>query len=202
MHNMLERKQLRIVCKNDGAGTTMLVDWALAWIYSGFKSKMLVLFDKDEAGIKAKNNIEKNEVFIHKQNAISVRLQHIEPSDEIITLMQKKIKFEFEIEHLLSFEFWKKIKSHGYEELRSTEELGRMFNGLVPRDKTLDSIIDELVENTDARDTILTFGPKALKKKRIIELLKDATDKKAATFGLLRTVQKIESYFGGNQLAL
>ena len=76
-----------------------------------------------------------------------------------------------------------------------------MFNGLVPRDKTLDSIIDELVENTDVRDTILSFEPKALKKKRILELLKGATDKKTATVGLLRTVQKIESYFSVNQLA-
>lgn len=53
-----------------------------------------------------------------------------------------------------------------------------MFNGLVPRDKTLDSIIDELVENADVRDTILSFGPKSLKKKRILELLKSVTDKK------------------------
>lgn len=200
LHSMIEKKQLRIVCKNDGAGTTTLADWSLAWIYSGFKSKMLVLLDKDEAGVKAKNNIEKNEAFIHKQNSIAVRLQHIEPSDEIIMLLQKKIKFEFEIEHLLSFEFWKEIKSHGYEELRSTEEIGRMFNGLVPRDKTLDSIIDELVESTDVRDTILSFEPKSLKKKRILELLKGTDDKKSATVGLLRTVQKIESYFCGNQL--
>lgn len=115
-------------------------------------------------------------------------------------LLQKKIKFEFEIEHLLSFEFWKEIKSHGYEEPRSTEEIGRMFNGLVPRDKTLDSIIDKLVESTDVRDTILSFEPKSLKKKRILELLKGTDDKKSATVGLLRTVQKIESYFCGNQL--
>lgn len=59
LHSMIEKKQLRIVCKNDGAGTTTLADWSLAWIYSGFKSKMLVLLDKDEAGVKAKNNIEK-----------------------------------------------------------------------------------------------------------------------------------------------
>lgn len=51
---------------------------------------MLVLLDKDEAGVKAKNNIEKNEAFIHKQNSIAVRLQHIEPSDEIIMLLQKR----------------------------------------------------------------------------------------------------------------
>lgn len=74
-----------------------------------------------------------------------------------------------------------------------------MFNGLVPRDKTLDSIIDELIDNPDVRDTILSFAPRVLKKKRIVELLKGNTDKKATTAGFLRTVQKIESYFCGNQ---
>ncbi len=201
LHRLVEANQLRIICKNDGAGTAMLVDWVLAWIYSGFKSKMLALFDKDEAGIKAKNSIEGNEVFTHKQNSVSVRLQHIEPSDEIIEILQKRIKIEFEIEHLLSPDFWKKIKSHGYEEIRSAEEFSRMFGGLVPRDKTLDSVIDELVDNTDVRDTILSFAPKALKKKRIVELLKGDANKKETTAGLLRTVQKIESYFCGNQPA-
>lgn len=57
----------------------------------------------------------------------------------------------------------------------------------------------ELIENPDVRDTILSFAPKVLKKKRIVELLKGNTDKKATTAGLLRTVQKIESYFCGSQ---
>ena len=51
------------------------------------------------------------------------------------------------------------------------------LNGAAPRDKTLDSIIDELVESTDVRDTILSFEPKSLKKKRILELLKGTDDK-------------------------
>ena len=59
---------------------------------------------------------------------------------------------------------------------------------------------ESIVESTDVRDTILSFEPKSLKKKRILELLKGTDDKKSATVGLLRTVQKIESYFCGNQL--
>ena len=141
--------------------------------------------------MSAKTRIESNEVFIHKQNSVSVRLQYIEPSDEIIGLLQKHIRFEFEIEHLLSSDFWENIKAHGYEELRSEEELSRMFHGLVPRDKTLDSMIDELVELPAVRDTLLSFAPKTLKKKGIVELLKAHENKKAATAGFLRTVQKI-----------
>lgn len=198
LDNKIKNNELRIVYKNDGAGTTTLVDWAIAWIYSGFKSKLFILFDKDEAGVKAKNEIEQNELFVHKQNSVSVKLQHIEPSDEIISLLQKKIKFEFEIEHLLSTDIWKHIKARGFEEARSTEELLRMFNGLVSRDKPLDSTIDDLVDNIDIRDTILSFAPKKLKKKKIVELLNSNADKKKATNGMKRTIQKIEEYFCHN----
>ncbi len=198
LDNMIKNNELRIVYKNEGAGTTTLVDWAMAWIYSGFKSKLFILFDKDEAGIKAKHAIEQNEMFVHRQNSVSVKLQYIEPSDDIITLLQKKIKLEFEIEHLLSIDFWKSIKRYGFEELRSIEELQRMFNGLTPRDKTLDSTIDELVDHTDIRDTILSFSPKKLKKKKIVELLNSSADKKSATEGMKRTVQKIQEYFCAN----
>ena len=44
------------------------------------------------------------------------------------------------------------------------------FESSVPRNKTLDSIIDELIDNPDVRDTILSFAPRVLKKKRIVEL--------------------------------
>lgn len=195
LNDLLLNNKLRIVCKNDGAGTTVLADWALAWIYSGFRSKMFVLFDKDEAGETAKKAIENSEAYLHKQSFVAVKLQFIEPSDEIIALLQKRIKMEFEIEHLLSVDFWKEIKSHNYQELRSADELMRMFSGLVPRDKTLDSVIDELVEDTEVRDTILTFSPKTLRKKKIANLLEACKDKKAVTMGLKRTIQKIEDYF-------
>ena len=63
LHHMLDEEQLRIIYKLDGAGTTQLCDWALAWIYSGFRSKMLILLDKDEAGKKARNEIINGEAY-------------------------------------------------------------------------------------------------------------------------------------------
>ncbi len=195
LHSLLSANKLRIVCKNDGAGCTMLSDWTMAWVYSGFKSRMLVLFDKDEAGIIAKQSIENNEVFRYKQNSVSVRIQHIEPSNEIIALLNKTINVSFEIEHLLSVDFWKEIKKKNYHESRTVEDLNKMFSGLVPRDKTLDMVIGELVEKEEIRDTILTFKPKSTKKKKIADMLTNYGDKKLATDGLKRTIDKIESFF-------
>lgn len=195
LRDLIDNNRLRIVCKNDGAGCTQLTDWILAWVYSGFKSKMFALFDKDSAGIAAKQEIEHNEAYKCKQNSVSIKLQFIEPSDEVISILQQRINYEFEIEHLLSLDVWKELKKRNYCEPRSNGELGRMFNGLVPRDKTLDNTIDELIENVDIRDTILTFEPRMLKKKKIVELLASWPNSKDATVGLLRTIKKIEDYF-------
>lgn len=195
LNKLIESQKLRIIYKNDGAGTKTIVDWALAWVYSGFRSKLMILLDKDQAGIKAKNELQTSEAYKRKQNSLAMRIQFIEPSDDIITLLDKNIKFEYEIEHLLSLDFWQEIKDHNCQELRSAEELVRMFLGLVPRDKALDFVIDDLVDNIRIRDTILTFSPKELKKKRIVELLKNYVDKYSATLGFKRTIQKIENYF-------
>lgn len=195
LHQLIDSQKIRIICKNGGAGTTSLVDWTFAWIYSGFKSKLFVLFDKDAAGIEAKNELEHSEIYKSKQNSLAIRMQYIEPSDDIITLLEKHIKFEYEIEHLLSIDFWEEIKRKKYLEFRSEEELNRMFIGLVPRDKTLDSVIDDLVENTKIRDTILTFSPRELKNGKIVEFLKNHEDKYSATMGFKRTIQKIEAHF-------
>ena len=197
LKDMLDTNNLRIVCKNDGAGCTTLSDWTLAWTYSGFKSKLLALFDKDEAGISAKQAIERNEVFRNKQNSVSVKIQFIEPSDEIIELLNRKVSVLYEIEHLLSTDFWKKIIKCNYAEPRLIKEIGNMFSGLVPIDKTLNTVIDEIVESDDVRDTILKYKPKSKRKKKIVETLQKWDDKSSATEGFKRTICKIETYFCG-----
>jgi len=40
-----------------------LCNWALAWLYSGFRSRLYILFDKDKAGIRARESIVNSEVY-------------------------------------------------------------------------------------------------------------------------------------------
>ncbi|MFR6065174.1 MAG: ATP-dependent nuclease [Eubacterium sp.] len=195
LNEMIKNNKLRIICKNDGAGTTQLIDWAYAWIYSGFRSKMMILLDKDEAGINARNIIVNSEIYKTKQSNISMKIQLLEPSDEVIYLLEKHINLPYEIEHLLSTKFWSKIKDSGFAEMRSSEELQNSFKNLVPRNKTLDNVIDDLVEDVSIRDSILSFNPANLKKKKIVNLLNKYDDKSSATLGLVRTIRKIEEYF-------
>ena len=196
LHEKLENGELRIVYKTDGAGCTQLRDWALAWTYSGFRSKAYVLFDKDAAGISARDEIVNSEAYKTKQQSIKLKIATISPSDAITEIFGKNVKFNFEIEHLCSPDVWKLWKTKNVVEPRSDSEMIQMFDVLVPRDKSLDNVIDELFSDGDTRDTILTFEPAKLKKKKMVALLKenfsDDTDK---FLGFARTVADIERYF-------
>ena len=195
LEKFLVEGQLRIIYKYDGGGTTTLTDWANAWIYSRFKSKLLILFDKDLAGIEAKKKIDESPENKAKMNSSNMRTRCIEPSDPIISIIQKHIEIHFEIEHLFSINFWKKMKQKGYAVKRDDKQLQQMFISLIPSDRTLQAVMEELIPDSAIRDTILCYEPMKTNKKKILSLLQQETDKKAATEGFVRTIQKIEEYF-------
>lgn len=195
LHEKLNQQELRIVYKLDGAGTTQLCDWALAWIYSGFRSKMYILLDKDCAGKKARDEIVNGEAYKTRHQSLSMKIANIQPSDEIINFHKKHIDFLYEIEHLCSAKVWRGWKEQELVNVRQDIEMRNMFEGLVPRDKSLDNVIDELVEDVEIRDSILTFEPKKLKKKQMVKYLKShfGQDTRAFT-GFNRTIEDIKNF--------
>lgn len=196
LQEKLNKQELRVVYKLDGAGTTQLCDWALSWIYSGFRSKMYILLDHDSAGIDARNEIINGEAYKSRQQSLSMKIANIQPSDPVITLYHQKIKFFFEIEHLCAAPVWELWKSQGLVTLRDDSEIRNMFDGLIPHDKSLDNVIDELVDDIGVRDTILTFEPKKLKKKQMVACLKSHFYEDASMFsGFERTIKDIEAFF-------
>ena len=196
LKQLIDEDRLRIIYKNDGAGTTQLCDWALAWIYSGFRSKMLILLDNDVAGRKAREEIIHGEAYSSRHNAIPMRVMLIEPSDVIIALKNKHIDLFFEIEHLCSMQMWEEWKEQELVSLRSDNDMRAMFEGLIPRDKSFDDIIDELVEEPIIRDTIVSFEPKKLKKKKMANFLRENHENEAEVFiGFKRTIEAMERFF-------
>lgn len=196
LQQLLDDQKLRIIYKSDGAGTTQLCDWALAWIYSSFRSKLYILLDNDEAGILARNEIVNGEAYKTRHDSIAMKVSIIKPSENIIQLYGKKIKPQFEIEHLCSPEVWEGWKTSGLVSVRSDKEMHNMFDGLVPRDKTLDNVIDDLIEDISIRDTILTFEPKQLHKKQMVAYLKANFKENSLAFsGFARTISDIEAFF-------
>ena len=53
---------------------------------------------------------------------------------------------------------WEEWKAQDLVSPRSEDEMRAMFQGLIPRDKSLDSVIDELIVEPSIRDTILSFA--------------------------------------------
>ena len=157
---------------------------------------MYILLDHDSAGIDARNEIINGEAYKSRQHSLSMKIANIQPSDPVITLYHQKIKFLFEIEHLCAAPVWELWKSQGLVTLRDDSEIRNMFDGLIPRDKSLDNVIDELVDNIGVRDTILTFEPKKLKKKQMVACLKSHFYEDASMFsGFERTIKDIEAFF-------
>jgi hypothetical protein len=198
LNELINTNKVRIVTKDDACGTTLLEEWAYAWIFSGNKSRLYILFDKDKAGLKAKQSIERNEIFRKKRSTALINLQHLEPSDAIIKLYNKGIHLPYEIEHLLSIDIWTGIKEKDYIEIRSYDELNTAFSTLLRREKSLDNVIEDAVEDISIRDTIVYCNPHKDKKDRILSYVKNKIQEGSSIElfnGFARTIQKLEDQF-------
>lgn len=81
----------------------------------------------------------------------------------------KKNSVYCEIEHLLSYKFWEKMKIWNWTEHKEKGELIEVYNKVLTIDKSLDAVIDKIVDDTDMKDTILYWNPKEDKKAQIVK---------------------------------
>lgn len=198
LNKMLDNGTLRVLTK-DECGTTQLHDWAIAWSYSGYKSRLFILFDRDPAGRQVKSELENNDDFKEKNKSF-INIQLIQPSEEIIYILNKiqNINFFYRIEHLLSIELWKHLKTKHYVDERSDKEMQEMFLGLLPKTRTLNDFIDDLIDNQDIKNTILSLNVKDDKKTKVVGLVREilnTEDGKVFFAGFKRTIQKLEQAF-------
>lgn len=194
---MIRENKLRIVTKEEGAGTTLIKKWVIAWLHSGNNAKLLAVFDKDCAGNSAVEALKKNELY-GSQKLNKVKAMQLEPSDEIIELYKRKIHVPFEVEHLLSVEMWEKAIKKKYVTPRSSLELLESYKGTWPREKSIDSIIDEKVLDNGIRETIANFNPHEDKKIdfcNMVEQFYQSKELENIFVGFQRTITKIEQFF-------
>ena len=101
------------------------------------------------------------------------------------------------IEHLLSVDFWKKMKVNNWVEPRSNEELFEMIKAVMDRSKPIDSILDEKISDYDLLHTIVTFNPHKDKKEVIFHLIERSglEEQKQLLGGLKKTVDMLSRIF-------
>ena len=193
LFDLIREGRIRILTRDEGCGTTQLRNWAEAWNLVGFKNKLYILFDKDKAGKRAKDEID-------KFNSAIIKSQYYKPSDEIIEAEKSMISkgdFLFEMEHLFSTEFWNLMKQKELVEERSTQELFEMYQANMTTDRTLNTVISELVPNDVIRNTIVKLNPHSDKKAAIVRLCQEEFDAgNTAIFnGYKRTVYDLARTF-------
>lgn len=200
LSTLIDNGQLRVFTKEGEGGCKALVDYSLAWILSKNKSKLVVLLDKDSAGIKAHDEIIANDFYITKGNS-RVYVKYLEPSEVIVENIYKaKLNLSYEIEHLLSIECWKQIVSQNWSEPRSVEELVEFIGAASVPDVALTDTITSIISDADLRNTIVLNNPHTEKKTNICNWLLKQTDevKKEYMLGFNRTIEKLKSIFSTN----
>ena len=195
---MLDKDELRIVTREDGAGTTLIKNWVLAWLHSGNKSKMLALFDKDAAGNLAAGELKENHLYKKQNSKSNVRVIQLEPSEEIIELYRAKLHMPYEVEHLLSTEVWDKAIKKRYVTPRNSNELLEAYKGNLSRDKSVDSILEEKIIESRIRETIANYNPHEDKKidfcNMVVQIYQEDSIKDIFK-GSQKTIGKIEQFF-------
>lgn len=184
--------------EENGCGVSVLCDWAVAWIHSNYGSKAVFLFDHDEAGMKAKSTIgqEKQKYSKKKFNLSAITIQ---PTDDMKKINSKiNNSLSFEIEHLLSYDFWRELIKQSCVQKKTVLELAPIYNNLLTIEKSPGELIDEIVDNKEMRDTIIFYNPMEAKKKQIVEYARQygAQVNKNVYAGFYNTIKKLEAEFG------
>lgn len=155
------------------------------------------MFDKDEAGRKAHEELCGHEIYRGKRSTAEIQVKYLEPSDEILELYRKQLDLPYEIEHLLSVTCWGKLKEMNYVQPKENEELFVLLKRFLDRKRTIDNLIDDFVENVDVRDTIVTMSPIDKKKEQIACWVAQSSEAEQKEYlkGLERTIRKLEEVF-------
>lgn len=189
--------ELQIVTREEnGCGTSLLVDWAIAWMHLNYKSKAVVLLDADKEGVVAKNTINDAKKQIRKNYKLKAIL--LQTTEDVKSVNQKiNNAIPFTVEHLLSYECWRSLKENNWIEERKQNELFSVFSNVMDKTKSLSCIVDEIVDNVDLKETIITYMPKDEKKSQILKFVKHEVDAGNISVleGFRNTISMLEDEF-------
>lgn len=77
-----------------------------------------------------------------KKKSFKLKVIQIQPTEDM-KIVQAKIQKSliFEIEHLLSYDFWKKLQQKNWVEVKEVNELVLVYGHLMTRDNSLDKLL-------------------------------------------------------------
>lgn len=198
LREKIENGELQVVTREEnGCGTTLLVDWAIAWMHMNYKSKAVFLMDADKEGNDAKKSINDAKER-YKRRSYKLKALLLKPTEDMKVVNHKiKNAIIITIEHLLSYDFWEKIKEKGWTEEKSNAEILSMFENVIDIKKSLDSVIDDMIDNVDMKETIVYLMPKDDKKENILKLVQKEVENGDTSIidGFRNTIIELEKEF-------
>ena len=105
---------------------------------------------------------------------------------------------QYEIEHLLSINCWLKIKEKDFVEPREFSDLNKAVERILTRDKTVDMVLDDKIDDYNILNTIVTFNPHKDKKEKIYRYIESCKEEEQIEYlsGLKKTVELLERNMG------
>jgi len=199
LQKRLNEGTLRIVTREDrGCGTSLLVEWAVAWIHMNYSSKAVFLLDADEAGKSARQEIIKkcDEYNKRSYNFKVLLLQPTDSMKEVCSILNNC--FSITVEHLLSYDFWRQIIKCEWVKRRTTGERFNTFKNFWSDEKTIKETADELITDEDFKDTILSYSPSNENKENILKAAMTELENGNTIVmdGFRNTISSLEKEFG------
>lgn len=197
LNEMIEKDKLRIYTQEGEGGCKKLSDWGKAWCLSCNKSKAVVLFDCDIAGEKYFNELNNCEIYKNKRDSAKLYVKKLKPSDEIVKVFAKHLILPFEIEHLLGISFWKAIITSSLVEKREKDELTMLVSSHLTLDKSVNDLLNALVDDVDIRETIVMHNPNSKKKMDFFNKFKKCSAEEQELYleGIKPTLNMLEKVF-------
>lgn len=196
LHEKYTKGDINIVTREEnGCGSSLLVDWAIAWMHLNYHSRAIFLFDNDYAGINAIKKVKEAKKQYEKKN-FRLEALPLQPTDDMKKVMSKiNNTVFFEIEHLLSDDFWKRIENNGWSVTKPMSELQQVYSKVLSYDMAIKDVIENISLKLQIQERILMSNPKEDKKAQILNAVRTEVENgnNKVLYGFTNTISKLEN---------
>ena len=129
--------------------------------------------------------------------AQNIKAEFIPPTDSIKSVFKKNISIHYEIEHLLSYNCWQKIKELGYVSERTSSELNGMLGNHADINRATKEVFEDLIPDDTIRETIVYYEPEKSSKDKIFAFVNKATEEEQKEYmsGFQKLVTNLKNRF-------
>ncbi len=190
-HHFGKFKDMFIITSQKNAGANWVAQQLVIWGHQLTRNankelvKAIGLFDNDEAGIKAKNDVIKKLNTANQQEATKIRMIQASHSANILEFYKKGLQIEIEIESLLPFKLLNYADEQGWLEYRNPLfiEMPKESDQMT---ETVSNYLDRIMFPKDSR--VYMKKVKISKKEQFVKYVLEQADESIEVLDNLKTL--------------